>query len=103
MLLNKIWWRILEVLPFPEARRPTYRLKIDLGSSLGIKKSCAQLPANYRLAELPGKLIAAVVNLPPRQIWPELSEVLILGFPDENGNAILIIPEREVTIGARLF
>ena len=95
--------RIIEVLPFPEARKPAYRVRIDFGSEIGIKLSCAQLPANYNEEQLVGKLIASVVNFPPRRIGPELSEVLVLGFPDDTGHAVLISPDREVPLGGKLF
>ena len=95
--------KIIEVLEFPEARKPAYRIRIDFGSEIGVKKSCAQLTSNYKADELLGKLIAGVVNLPPRKIGPEMSEVLVLGFPDEHGHAILVSPDRNVAIGGRLF
>ena len=95
--------RIVEVLPFPEARKPAYKIKVDFGVEIGFKMSCAQLPVNYQSEELIGCLVAAVVNFPPRQIGPAMSEVLILGFPDEKGCAVLVSPEREVPIGGRLF
>jgi len=95
--------RIVMVSGFPEAKKPAYKLKIDFGEAIGVKSSCAQLPANYSVAELQGKLIAAVVNFPPRRIGPELSEVLVLGFPDEQGHAVLVSPTKEVAIGGRLF
>ena len=95
--------RVVEVLPFPQARKPSYKLKIDFGATIGIKKSCAQLTVNYKPEELIGRLIAAVVNFPPRQIGPEISEVLVLGFPDRNGQAVLVMPTKDVEIGGRLF
>lgn len=95
--------RIIEVSPFPEARKPAYKLRIDFGSEVGIKKSCAQLPANYTQDELLGKLIAGVVNFPQRKIGPEISEVLVLGFPDQHGHAVLISPSKDVAVGGRLF
>lgn len=95
--------KIIEVLEFPEARKPSYRLKIDFGAEVGIKRSCAQLPTNYRAEDLLGRLIAGVVNFPPRKIGPEISEVLVLGFPDDNGHAVLVSPTREVNVGGRLF
>jgi len=95
--------RIIEVLEFPEARKPAFKLKIDFGTEVGIKRSCAQLPANYKADELLGRLIAGVVNFPPRKIVPEMSEVLVLGFPDEHGRAVLVSPTREVAVGGRLF
>ncbi len=94
---------IIEALPFPEARKPTYRLLIDFGPVIGIKKSSAQITAHYTIAELPGRQVAAVVNFPPRQIGKMMSEVLTLGFPDANGEVVLIEPNRRVPNGGRLF
>jgi len=88
---------------FPEARKPAYRLMIDFGPDIGVKKSSAQITQHYRADELIGLQIAAVVNFPPRQIGPSLSEVLALGFPDEDGEVVLIAPERPVPNGGRLF
>ena len=93
--------KILEVEEFPEARNPAYKLKIDFGE-IGIKKSCAQL-THYTKEELMGKLVLCVVNFPPRQIGPAISEVLTLGVPSEDKKAILIQPERDVPIGGRLY
>lgn len=95
--------KIISVSDFPEAKKPSYKLQIDFGEEIGIKKSCAQLPQNYSISELQGKLILGIVNFPPRQIGPAVSEVLTLGVPDENGNCILIEPDREVPIGGRLY
>ena len=95
--------KIIDVLEFPEARNPSYKIKVDFGEEVGTKMSCAQLPANYKVEELIGKIIAAVVNFPARKIGPALSEVLILGFPDEKGNAVLISPDIKVPLGGRLF
>ena len=95
--------RVIEVLPFPEARKPAYRMLIDFGPAIGTRTSCAQLPANYAEAELKGRLVSCVVNFPPRRVGPALSEVLVLGFPDEQGNAVLVSPDREVPVGGRLF
>lgn len=95
--------KIVKVEDFPEARKPSFKLQIDFGKELGIKKSCAQLPQNYKKEELEGKLVAAVVNFPPRQIGPAVSEVLTLGFPDEEGNAVLIRPTKDVPLGGKLF
>lgn len=94
---------IIEVLPFPEARKPAYRIRLDFGPSIGERRSCAQLLQNYSPEELLGRQVAAVVNFPPRRIGPESSEVLILGFPDENGNAVFVRPDRNVPIGGRLY
>lgn len=95
--------RVVKVEDFPEARKPSYKLQIDFGEEFGIKKSCAQLVANYKKEGLEGKLVACVVNFPLRQIGPAVSEVLTLGFPDEEGNATLITPTKDVPLGGRLF
>ena len=94
---------ILEALPFPEARKPAYRLVIDFGPVIGIKRSSAQITEHYALEDLPGKQVAAVVNFPPRQIGPMRSEVLTLGFPDVDGKVVLIGPSETVPNGGRLF
>ena len=88
---------------FPEARKPAYKLVIDFGPAIGVKKSSAQITERYTLAELPGRKIAAVVNFPPRQIGKFMSEVLTLGFADERGAVILFAPDHAVPNGARLF
>jgi len=95
--------KITKVEDFPEARKASYKLQIDFGKELGIKKSCAQLPANYKKEELEGMLVGCVVNFPPRQIGPAVSEVLTLGFPDTDSNAVLITPTKDVPLGGRLF
>jgi tRNA-binding protein len=95
--------RIVRAEPFPEARKSAYRLQIDFGPSLGIRKSSAQLTAHYRAEELEGRLVLAVVNFPPRQIGPFMSEVLTLGVPDGEGNVVLAVPERDVPLGGKLF
>ncbi len=89
--------------PFPEARKPAYKLRIDFGPAIGIKRSSAQITAHYKAADLVGKQVAAVVNFPPRQIGPFMSEVLTLGFPDEKGEVVLIQPSLNVPNGGRLF
>lgn len=94
---------IVEALPFPEARKPAYRLLIDFGPVIGRKRSSAQITERYALDELPGMQVAAVVNFPPRQIGPVMSEVLTLGFPDEDGKVVLVRPSRSVPNGGRLF
>ncbi len=94
---------IIEAVEFPEARKPSYRLKIDFGPAIGVKKSCAQIAANYPLGELPGRQVAAVVNFPPRQIGPAMSEVLTLGFADAAGEVALFAPDVKVPDGSRLF
>jgi tRNA-binding protein len=95
--------KIVEVEEFPEARKPSYKLKIDFGGEIGIKKSCAQLPQNYSIEELKNKSILGVVNFPARQIGPAVSEVLTLGVPDENSECILITPDKHVPIGGKLY
>lgn len=96
--------RVVEAADFPEARKPAYKLWIDFGEELGIKKSSAQLVALYKKEELEGKLVLAVVNFPPRQIGPFMSEVLTLGVPDEKGEVVLIAPDdKDAVLGGRLF
>jgi tRNA-binding protein len=94
---------IVEVEPFPEARKPAFRLKIDFGPVIGVKKSSAQITEYYRPESLMGRQVAAVVNFPPRQIGPFMSEVLTLGFSDADGKVILAAVERPVPNGGRLF
>jgi tRNA-binding protein len=94
---------IVAVDPFPEARKPAYKLKIDFGASLGVKKSSAQITKYYTAESLLGRQVAAVVNFPPRQIGPFMSEVLTLGFPDPDGEVVLAAVERGVPNGGRLF
>ncbi len=94
---------ILAAEDFPEARKPSYRLLIDFGPAIGEKKSCAQIVANYKRDELVGRQVAAVVNFPPRQIGPAMSEVLTLGFADEAGEVVLFSPDFPVPNGSRLF
>ena len=88
---------------FPEARKPSYRLRIDFGPVIGEKKSSAQIAANYKPAELVGRQIAAVVNFPPRQIGPAMSEVLTVGFADDAGEVVLFAPDQKLPNGSRLF
>jgi tRNA-binding protein len=94
---------IIETEDFPQARKPAYKLKVDFGAEIGTKRCSAQLPALYRREELVGRQVAAVVNFPPRQIGPFLSEVLVLGFPDGEGRVVLVGPERAIPNGGRLF
>jgi tRNA-binding protein len=94
---------IIAVEPFPEARRPAFKLTIDFGAEIGTRRSSAQVAALYRADELVGRQVAAVVNFPKKQIGPFMSEVLVLGFPDEAGEVVLIGPERQVPNGGRLF
>ena len=95
--------KIVDVQDFPEARKPAYRLLIDFGDAIGVKKSSAQLPQNYSKDELLGKQVLAVVNFPPRQIGPVKSEVLTLGVPDGEGNCVLVTTDRAAPLGGRLF
>src|SRR3954463_14701757 len=95
--------KILQVEAFPEARKPAYKLTIDFGAEIGVKKSSAQITRHYELADLIGRQVAAVVNFPPRQIGPFMSEVLTLGFPDAEGEVVLIAPSKPAPNGGRLF
>ena len=94
---------IVGVEPFPEARKPAFKLRIDFGAVIGVKKSSAQITAHYTPETLMGRQVAAVVNFPPRQIGPFMSEVLTLGFPDEDGGVVLIGPSLAVPNGGKLF
>jgi tRNA-binding protein len=94
--------RVVRVEDFPEARKPAWKLTIDFGEELGEKRSSAQVK-NYTREELEGRLVVAVVNFPPRQIGPFMSEVLTLGVPDEQGNVTLLQPAAEVPLGGRMF
>ena len=94
---------IIAVEPFPEARKPAFKLKIDFGPEIGIKKSSAQITVHYTAEILLGRQVAAVVNFPPRQIGKFMSEVLTLGFPDETGGVVLIGPSQSVPNGGKLF
>lgn len=96
--------RIVEVLDFPEARKPAYKLRIDFGPGIGVKKSSAQATKYYSKEALLNRLVVAVVNFPPKQIGPVMSEVLTLGVPDADGDGVVLLtPERDVPIGGRMF
>lgn len=95
--------RIIRAEAFPEARKPAYKLQIDFGPEIGLRTSSAQLAARYRIAELPGRLVLAVVNFPPRQIGPFMSDVLTLGVPDAEGAVVLVEPQADVPLGGKLF
>ena len=94
---------IIGVEPFPEARKPSWKLRIDFGPGIGIRKSSAQITEHYSAQDLMGSQVAAVVNFPPRQIGPFMSEVLTLGFPDADGEVVLIGVDRDAVVGGRLF
>jgi tRNA-binding protein len=94
---------IVSAEPFPQARKPAYKLTIDFGPEIGLKKSSAQITRHYQPAELVGRQVAAVVNFAPRQIGPFMSEVLTLGFPDAAGEVVLTGPSHAVPNGGRLF
>jgi tRNA-binding protein len=95
--------RIMAAEEFPQARKPAYKLRIDFGPELGEKRSSAQITERYRPEELVGRLVLGVVNLPPKQIGPFVSEALTLGFADASGNVVLAGPERDVPLGSKLF
>ena len=94
---------VVGVDPFPEARKPSWKLRIDFGPAIGIRKSSAQITEHYQAEDLVGRQVAAVVNFAPRQIGPFMSEVLTVGVPDEEGAVVLIRPDFPVPNGARLF
>lgn len=93
---------IIKAEPFPEARKPAFKLQIDFGDQIGVKKSSAQITTHYTIEGLVGQQVAAVVNFPPRQIGPFMSEVLTLGFADAAGDIVLVQPNKAVPNGARL-
>jgi len=95
--------RVIDAQDFPEARKPAYRLRIDFGPAIGVKKSSAQATKHYSKEQLLNRLVLAVVNFAPRQIGPFMSEVLTLGVPDGDGGVVLLTPERDVPIGGRMF
>lgn len=95
--------RIVDVQDFPEARKPAYKLTIDFGEEIGQKRSSVQIVANYKKEELIGTQVIGVVNFPPKQIGPFISEVLTLGVEDEAGNVVLLRPTKEAKIGSKMF
>ncbi|MGB7317412.1 MAG: tRNA-binding protein [Planktotalea sp.] len=95
--------RVIHAEPYPEARKPAIKMQVDFGGDLGIKKSSAQVTAHYTPEALIGRQVMAVVNFPPRQIGKFMSEVLVLGVPDEKGEVVLIAPDQDVPAGVRLF
>ena len=95
--------RVVAVEEFPAARKPAYKLRIDFGGEIGVKKSSAQATKHYSKEQLMNRLVVAVVNFPPKQIGPYLSEVLTLGVPDGDGGVVLLTPERDVPLGGRMY
>lgn len=95
--------RVIQAEPYPEARRPAIKLWVDFGADIGVKKSSAQVTVHYEPERLIGRQVMAVVNFPPRQIGKFMSEVLVLGVPDEAGEVVLLAPDQEVPLGGRLF
>jgi tRNA-binding protein len=95
--------RIVQVEDFPQARKPAYKLRIDFGPELGIKRSSAQITDHYTKEELIGRQVMAVVNFPPKQIGPFVSEVLTLGVPDSEGRVVLLSPTQDVPLGSKMF
>ncbi|MCP3972775.1 MAG: tRNA-binding protein [Rhodobacteraceae bacterium] len=95
--------QVVRAEPYPEARKPTFKLWIDFGPEIGEKKSSAQITSHYSPGELPGKRVMGVVNFPPRQIGRFMSEVLVLGVPDEDGEVVLLTPDKDVPVGGRMF
>lgn len=95
--------RITRAEPFPEARKPAFKLWVDFGPDLGVRKSSAQITRHYDVEALPGRKVLAVVNFPPRQIGPVMSEILVLGVPDEDGEVVLLKPDKDVPLGVRMF
>jgi len=95
--------RVIDVQPFPEARKPAYKLWVDYGPEVGVKKSSVQITVHYQPEDLLGRQVLGVVNFPPRQIGPFRSEALVLGLPDETGAVVLIGPGQEVPIGGKMF
>jgi tRNA-binding protein len=95
--------KIIEASDFPEARKPAYKLTIDFGPEIGIKRSSVQITQNYTKEDLLNTLVLGVVNFPPKQIGPFLSEVLTLGVEDASGNVVLVRPDKEAVVGSKLF
>lgn len=94
---------VVDAKPFPEARKPAIKLWIDFGGTIGVRRSSAQLTVHYTPDRLLGRQVCAVVNFPPRQIGPFISEVLTLGMPDDNGAVVLVRPDFDVPVGGKLF
>lgn len=95
--------RVLSAEPFPQARKPAYVLQVDFGADLGVRKSSAQVTDRYRPEGLVGRLVVGVVNFPPKQIGPLMSECLVTGFHDADGAVVLCVPDRDVPLGTRLL
>ena len=94
---------IVGVEPYPEARKPAFKLTIDFGPAIGRRRSSAQIVKHYKMDDLVGRQVAAVVNFPPKQIGKFMSEVLVLGFPDDQGEVVMIAPDKSVPNGGRLY
>ncbi|MEL7114671.1 MAG: tRNA-binding protein [Pseudomonadota bacterium] len=94
---------IVRAEPYPEARKPAIKLWVNFGPEIGEKKSSAQITKHYSPDILPGKRVMAVVNFPPRQIGKFMSEILVLGVPDEDGEVVLLVPDKDVPLGGRLY
>lgn len=95
--------KVIAVEEFPEARKPAWKLTIDFGAEIGLKKSSAQLTHHYTKEQLLNRMVMGVTNFPPRQIGPFVSEVLVVGVPDQQGNTVLVVPEKTVLPGAKLY
>ena len=95
--------QVVQAEPFPEARKPAIKLWVDYGPEIGVKKSSAQITVHYTPETLIGRRVMGVVNFPPRQIGPFMSEALVLGAPDEAGEVVLLVPDKDVPIGGRMF
>jgi len=95
--------QVIKAEHFPQARKPAFKLQIDFGPEIGVRKSSAQITRHYTIEQLEGRKVAAVVNFPPRQIGPFMSEVLTLGFPDADGEVVLVGVDRDAPLGGRLF
>ncbi len=94
---------VVKAEPYPEARQPAYKVWVDFGTEFGVKKTSAQVTAHYTVEDLIGRQVAAVVNFPPKQIGNFMSEILVLGFPDASGEVVLVVPERRVPDGGRMY